>query len=577
MDSTDPREAGRQPNRPHQGQGGTSAGWPYLLPGAPAPHWEGPRRSGEEPLGWRQALVSPVRYVVAALLLVIAAAHLLVVEDQFERAIYLGILFTVIAAGSLGLAGLLAWRDNRITWLLVGLIAEVAVAVFVIGRTVGLPEVTDDIGRWTEPMGVLAVSIAVAVLAMAGWAMSRNRSAPRWTNSRTPLMSGLVAMQVGAVVTVVAASLPAGTVDHVHAVSDTGTYWTQVGGAPFHPTGTVRTYYVGADEVAWNYAPSGKDQITGERFTKDADVFVATGPGRIGSTYLKCLYRAYSDATFAATVQRPADQAYLGMYGPVIRAAVGDTIKVVFRNNCRIGASVHPHGVFYAKASEGAPYADNTSGADKKDDAVPKGGTHTYTWLVPDRAGPGPHDGSSVMWMYHSHTDEIGDTYAGLMGPMVITAAGMARPDGSPRDVDKEIFELYTVENESLSPYLRTNVQRYAERPYAPEDDEDFVESNLMHSINGYVYGNQPMVTMKKGQRVRWYVMSMGTEVDLHTPHWHGNDVLFGGMRMDVVSLLPAGMVVADMVPDNVGIWLFHCHVNDHLSAGMISRFQVVA
>ena len=32
--------------------------------------------------------------------------------------------------------------------------------------------------------------------------------------------------------------------------------------------------------------------------------------------------------------------------------------------------------------------------------------TYTYTWKVPERAGPGPMDGSSMMWMYHSHVDE---------------------------------------------------------------------------------------------------------------------------------------------------------------------------
>jgi manganese oxidase len=32
-------------------------------------------------------------------------------------------------------------------------------------------------------------------------------------------------------------------------------------------------------------------------------------------------------------------------------------------------------------------------------------------------------DPSSVMWMYHSHTDEVGDDYAGLVGPMIITRA----------------------------------------------------------------------------------------------------------------------------------------------------------
>lgn len=144
------------------------------------------------------------------------------------------------------------------------------------------------------------------------------------------------------------------------------------------------------------------------------------------------------------------------------------------------------------------------------------------------------------MWMYHSHTDEIGDTYAGLQGFMEITARGMARAHGSPKDVDREVFELFSVMNENKSPYLDDNVHRFAQEPYSAPGDEDFEESNLMHSINGYVFGNQPRLTLHKGERVRWYLMSMGTEVDLHTPHWHGNDVLSMGMRMDVVNLLPA-------------------------------------
>jgi hephaestin len=196
---------------------------------------------------------------------------------------------------------------------------------------------------------------------------------------------------------------------------------------------------------------------------------------------------------------------------------------------------------------------------------------------VPERAGPGPDDGSSVMWMYHSHTDEVADTNAGLIGPMEVTSAGMARPDGSPSDVDRELFELFTVMNENESPFLETNLQRFAKRPFPHDlDDEEFVESNLMHSVNGYVFGSQPLVSLHNGERVRWYVMSMGTEVDLHTPHWHGNTVTVNGMRMDTVSLLPAAMVTADMVPDDPGIWLFHCHVNDHIAAGMLTRYQAV-
>ena len=96
-----------------------------------------------------------------------------------------------------------------------------------------------------------------------------------------------------------------------------------------------------------------------------------------------------------------------------------------------------------------------------------------------------------------------------------------------------------------------------------------------MHSINGYVYGNGPVPVMHKGQRVRWYVFTLGTEYDLHTPHWHGNTVTVSGMRTDMVQILPGMMMTADMTPDDVGTWLLHCHVNDHIAAGMQMRYTV--
>jgi FtsP/CotA-like multicopper oxidase with cupredoxin domain len=337
----------------------------------------------------------------------------------------------------------------------------------------------------------------------------------------------------------------------------------------------TRAYYIAADEVAWNYAPSGTNMIIGRQFDEAANTFVQSAPDRIGTIYTKCLYHGYTDATFTHQLQRSADEQYLGLLGPVIRAQVGDTIKVTFRNNCSFPAGIHPHGVFYDKKNEGNPYDDGTSGPDKADDAVAPQQQYVYTWQVPERAGPGPMDGSSVMWMYHSHTDEVRDAFSGLMGPMEVTARGKARPDGSPDDVDREIFALFMVIDENSTHYLEAERTKLATAPAA--DDEKFQESNKMHSINGYVYGNGPLMTMHQGERVRWHVMSMGNEVDLHTPHWHGNTVVAGGMRTDTVSLLPATMVTADMTPDNPGIWLFHCHVTDHIIAGMQARYEVLA
>jgi len=339
---------------------------------------------------------------------------------------------------------------------------------------------------------------------------------------------------------------------------------------------TVRKYFIAADEAAWNYAPAGRNLVTGAPFGSDDGVYVKNGPDRIGSTYLKSLFREYTDAGFTQLKARAPEWEHLGDLGPVIHAEVGDTIEVVFKNKTPFPAGMHPHGVFYDKASEGAPYADGTSGPDKADDAVPPGGTHTYRWAVPERAGPGPADGSSIMWMYHSHVDEPADVYAGLMGVIIVTRKGMARADGSPKDVDRELVANFEVDDENSSLWIDRNIARFPGKPASVvKDDEGFVESNLMHSINGYVFGNLPGLTMQVGQRVRWYIMAMGTEVDLHTPNWHGNTVTAMAMRTDVVSLLPAQMVVADMVPDDRGTWLYHCHVADHIHAGMLSLYQV--
>lgn len=38
-------------------------------------------------------------------------------------------------------------------------------------------------------------------------------------------------------------------------------------------------------------------------------------------------------------------------------------------------------------------------------DKVAPGKSVTYSWLVPDRAGPGAGDLGSVMWMYHRYTN----------------------------------------------------------------------------------------------------------------------------------------------------------------------------
>jgi FtsP/CotA-like multicopper oxidase with cupredoxin domain len=342
--------------------------------------------------------------------------------------------------------------------------------------------------------------------------------------------------------------------------------------------GKTRTYYIAADETGWGYAPAGRDLMMGRNFGEKTKVYVARSADRIGATYKKARYVEYTDATFTQRKSRPPASRYLGILGPIIHAEVGDKIRIVFRNEASRPYSIHPHGVFYTKANEGAPSNDGTSGADRVDDAVAPGATYTYQWDVPPRAGPGPNDASSVIWPYHSHVGPVRDVNSGLIGAIIVARKGAAKPDGTPKGVDHEFVTLFKIFDENLSWYLDDNIAELPGRPTKfDRDNADFVESNKMHSINGYVFGSMPMPQMKVGEHVRWYLFSLGTETDLHTPHWHGNTALVGGHREDTVSLLPATTVVADMVPDDPGIWMFHCHVNDHISAGMTGRYEVTA
>ncbi|MEX2282173.1 MAG: multicopper oxidase domain-containing protein [Gemmatimonadota bacterium] len=351
----------------------------------------------------------------------------------------------------------------------------------------------------------------------------------------------------------------------------------------------VRTYYVAADEVIWDYAPTGQDKISGKPFSEEQKPFAEAGPWTIGHIVKKAIYREYTDASFSQLKPRPPEWEHLGMLGPLVRAVVGDTIRIVFKNITKLSLSVHPHGVFYNKDSEGAPYADQTSGNDKADDGVAPGGQHTYTWPVPERAGPSEHEPSSAFWMYHSHTEEIRDVNTGLTGPMIITRRGAARSDGKPVDVDREIIAAFMEVDENQSWYIQDNIDAYAKDPKSlnlvrgpfgdlsvmnPKVPAPLFGSYFRETINGLSFGHTPGFTMQIGERVRWYVMA-STNFEIHAPHWHGNVVQAGMMRTDVIALLPMGMQVADMVPDNPGSWLIHCHVVQHMRMGMQAVYSV--
>ena len=297
--------------------------------------------------------------------------------------------------------------------------------------------------------------------------------------------------------------------------------------------GATREYFIAAEEVVWDFAPSGQNLVHGGPIPK---------PYR--TKWKKARYVQYTDGTFATQTPQPP---WLGVLGPIIRAEVGDTVLVHFLNRTRRPVGIHPHGFRYDKDNEGAHYLPHGAGA-----AIEPGGSFTYTWMADERSGPGPADPSSIVWWYHGHVDEPLDTNLGLLGPIVITAAGMARPDATPKDVAREFVTLFMIFNEAHDR-----------------------ERGLMHSINGYIFGNLRGLEMNNGETVRWYVLGMGNENDLHSPHWHGRTLRYQLRHTDVIELLPGSMATADMVADDPGTWMLHCHVADHIAAGMLTTYTI--
>jgi manganese oxidase len=334
----------------------------------------------------------------------------------------------------------------------------------------------------------------------------------------------------------------------------------------------VHTYYIAADEVSWNYA------LNALPLMPLAENEIAFIPHEKSTIYLKAVYHEYTDSTFQTLKPRPPEWEHLGILGPLIRAEVGDTVKIVFKNNTRMIVTMHPHGLDYDKDSEGAYYSQ-AAGAppdrNNKGDAVHKGEVFTYTWTVPERAGPGPMDPSSILWMYHSHFNESRDMNSGLLGPIIVSRKGSTKPDGTPKDVDREFVVAFANFQESSSGFFMQNIVHDQKYPATTITDPNFVKTLEYYTMNGFIKGTMPLLTMKKGERVRWYMMSNTNEDDVHAPHWHGQTVLFNSMRMDSLSMGPMSMMVADMVPDNPGVWLFHCHVSEHFDNGMYALFKV--
>lgn len=306
-------------------------------------------------------------------------------------------------------------------------------------------------------------------------------------------------------------------------------------------------------------------------------IFVRHDKGFIGSKYYKAVYREFTDASFTEPKKRDERNIHRGILGPALRAEVGEVIEVVFKNMASRPYSIHPHGVFYSKNNEGAPYLDHTG--KHTDDMVTKNGFYVYRWLVPDRAGPGKSDPNCISWPYYSSVNPVKDVYAGLVGNIIICRKGILSKDGKRKDhIDREITLFFFLFDEMMSWYINKTTSKYAPSRMHDMSNSTFMASNIMNSINGFIYGNNQGLVMYKGEKIAWYIFALGGTMDMHTVHFHGQVLIHkrgNPTIVDVLAIFPGTTETLELEATNPGTWLLHCHVNDHLTNGMETFYTI--
>ena len=94
-------------------------------------------------------------------------------------------------------------------------------------------------------------------------------------------------------------------------------------------------------------------------------------------------------------------------------------------------------------------------------------------------------------------------------------------------------------------------------------------------TINGRAFvGNTPVFRARVGEVVQWDVMGMGSEhhtFHVHGHRWRGE----GGVGRDTRTVGPAESFRFRWREDAPGTWLYHCHVEQHMAAGMIGIYRV--
>nr|XP_008523772.1 PREDICTED: coagulation factor V [Equus przewalskii] len=330
-------------------------------------------------------------------------------------------------------------------------------------------------------------------------------------------------------------------------------------------------YFIAAEEVIWDYAPV----IPANMDKKYRSLHLDNFSNRIGKHYKKVVYKQYQDESFTKYLENSHSKED-GILGPVIRAQVRDTLKIVFKNMASRTYSIYPHGVTFS------PYEDEvnsslTSGNNTMIRAVKPGETYTYKWNILESDEPTENDAQCLTRPYYSNVDITRDIASGLIGLLLICKSRSLDKRGIQRTADIEQQAVFAVFDENKSWYIEDNINKFCENPdKVKRDDPKFYESNIMSTINGYVPESISTLGFCFDDTVQWHFCSVGTQDDILTIHFTGHSFTYGKRHEDTLTLFPMRGESVTVTMDNVGTWMLTTMNSNPRSKNLRLRFRDV-
>ncbi|XP_043830682.1 coagulation factor VIII [Dromiciops gliroides] len=322
----------------------------------------------------------------------------------------------------------------------------------------------------------------------------------------------------------------------------------------------TRHYYIAAQEKIWDYGLNKSPHFLGGRVQNDS-----------AWKYKKVVFQEFADGFFTEPLDRGELTEHLGLLGPFIRAEVEDYIVVTFKNQAS-----RPYS-FYSSLISYEEHQGQESDLRKKE--VKPEETETYSWKVEPHMAPTDKEFDCKAWAYFSDVDLEKDLHSGLIGPILICHPDKLNPSHGRQLTVQEFTLFFTIFDETKSWYFAENMERNCKPPCKVQmDDPSFQRNNRFHSINGYVKDTLPGLVMAQHQKIRWYLLSMGSNENIHSIHFSGQVFTVRTKKeykMAVYNLYPGVFETVEMQPSQGGLWRVECMIGEHQQAGMSAIFLV--